>query len=211
MHTRPGLRSSISLSSTEIITKSSSSTHTHTYAPLTIMRFAYLSPLGPWLRHDFVLLDMLWSSRASSGGANPTPLPCSPEVFPMAFPIVPCPLRSAYGMQPQPTPPVMSRTPSHPHPIPSHSPGLVPIYLYIISLALLPIPHFCLTLSLKASLILQNPHLHWLHRSLALPRLCWSPALIRDMPAYCTQDCHYFYRTALRGLNICTTVSPLYS
>jgi hypothetical protein len=31
------------------------------------------------------------------------------------------------------------------------------------------------------------------------------------MPSYCLQDCHYFYRTALRGLNISTTVSPLYA
>lgn len=31
------------------------------------------------------------------------------------------------------------------------------------------------------------------------------------MPAYCLQDCHYFYRTALRGLNISTAVSPLYA
>lgn len=30
------------------------------------------------------------------------------------------------------------------------------------------------------------------------------------MPAYCLQDCHYFYRTALRGLSISTSVSPLY-
>lgn len=31
------------------------------------------------------------------------------------------------------------------------------------------------------------------------------------MPSYCLQDCHYFYRTALRGLNISTSVSPLYT
>lgn len=31
------------------------------------------------------------------------------------------------------------------------------------------------------------------------------------MPPYCLQDCHYFYRTALRGLNISTCVSPLYA
>jgi hypothetical protein len=31
------------------------------------------------------------------------------------------------------------------------------------------------------------------------------------MPSYCLQDCHYFYRTALRGLNISTRVSPLYA
>lgn len=31
------------------------------------------------------------------------------------------------------------------------------------------------------------------------------------MPSYCLQDCHYFYRTALRGLNISTYVSPLYA
>ena len=31
------------------------------------------------------------------------------------------------------------------------------------------------------------------------------------MPSYCLQDCHYFYRTALRGLNISTHVSPLYA
>jgi hypothetical protein len=35
--------------------------------------------------------------------------------------------------------------------------------------------------------------------------------LLLVMPSYCTQDCHYFYRTALRGLNISTTVSPLYA
>lgn len=38
-----------------------------------------------------------------------------------------------------------------------------------------------------------------------------SPCLKRDMPSYYLQDCHYFYRTALRGLNISTSVSPLYS
>jgi hypothetical protein len=31
------------------------------------------------------------------------------------------------------------------------------------------------------------------------------------MPRYCLHDCHYFYRTALRGLNISTHVSPLYA
>lgn len=31
------------------------------------------------------------------------------------------------------------------------------------------------------------------------------------MPSYFLQDCHYFYRTALRGLNISTRVSPLYA
>lgn len=30
------------------------------------------------------------------------------------------------------------------------------------------------------------------------------------MPAYCLQDCHYFFRTALRGLSVATQVSPLY-
>jgi hypothetical protein len=32
-----------------------------------------------------------------------------------------------------------------------------------------------------------------------------------QMPPYCLQDCHYFFRTALRGLSISTTVSPLYT
>lgn len=31
------------------------------------------------------------------------------------------------------------------------------------------------------------------------------------MPAYCLQDCHYFYRSALRLLNIDTSVCPLYA
>ena len=31
------------------------------------------------------------------------------------------------------------------------------------------------------------------------------------MPSYYLQDCHYFYRTALRGLNISTSISPLYA
>lgn len=31
------------------------------------------------------------------------------------------------------------------------------------------------------------------------------------MPAYYLHDCHYFYRTALRGLNVNTSVSPLYA
>lgn len=31
------------------------------------------------------------------------------------------------------------------------------------------------------------------------------------MPAYCFQDCHYFYRSALRHLNIATSISPLYA
>jgi hypothetical protein len=31
------------------------------------------------------------------------------------------------------------------------------------------------------------------------------------MPAYCLQDCHYFYRSALRHLNIATSISPLYA
>ena len=36
-------------------------------------------------------------------------------------------------------------------------------------------------------------------------------AISRGMPPYCLQDCHYFYRTALRGLNISTRVSPLHA
>lgn len=31
------------------------------------------------------------------------------------------------------------------------------------------------------------------------------------MPAYYHQDCHYFYRTRLRGLGIVTLVCPLHS
>ena len=31
------------------------------------------------------------------------------------------------------------------------------------------------------------------------------------MPSYCLQDCHYFYRTALRGLSIATLIAPLFS
>lgn len=31
------------------------------------------------------------------------------------------------------------------------------------------------------------------------------------MPAYCLQDCHYFYRSALRLLSISTSISPLYA
>jgi hypothetical protein len=31
------------------------------------------------------------------------------------------------------------------------------------------------------------------------------------MPAYCHEDCHYFYRTALRLLSISTSISPLYA
>jgi hypothetical protein len=32
------------------------------------------------------------------------------------------------------------------------------------------------------------------------------------MPDYFLQEnCHYFYRTALRGLNVSTSVSPLYA
>jgi len=41
-----------------------------------------------------------------------------------------------------------------------------------------------------------------------LQRCC---SKISVMPAYYLQDCHYFYRTALRGLNICTTVAPLFA
>lgn len=37
------------------------------------------------------------------------------------------------------------------------------------------------------------------------------PRNARVMPAYFLQDCHYFYRTALRGLNVSTSVSPLYT
>ena len=36
-------------------------------------------------------------------------------------------------------------------------------------------------------------------------------ATLVGMPPYFLQDCHYFYRTALRGLNISTSVSPLYA
>ena len=36
-------------------------------------------------------------------------------------------------------------------------------------------------------------------------------ATLVGMPSYFLQDCHYFYRTALRGLNISTSVSPLYA
>jgi len=31
------------------------------------------------------------------------------------------------------------------------------------------------------------------------------------MPPYCLHDCHYFYRTALRLLNIATLVAALYA
>lgn len=31
------------------------------------------------------------------------------------------------------------------------------------------------------------------------------------MPSYYNVDCHYFYRTTLRGLSIATLVSPLYT
>ena len=31
------------------------------------------------------------------------------------------------------------------------------------------------------------------------------------MPYYCLQDCHYFFRTALKGLAISTFVSPLHA
>lgn len=31
------------------------------------------------------------------------------------------------------------------------------------------------------------------------------------MPNYYEHDCHYFFRTALRGLSITTLVSPLHS
>lgn len=33
----------------------------------------------------------------------------------------------------------------------------------------------------------------------------------RPMPSYYHQDCHYFYRTSLRGLSVVTVVSPLHS
>ena len=36
-------------------------------------------------------------------------------------------------------------------------------------------------------------------------------ALHSSMPGYYHQDCHYFYRTSLRGLSIATLVSPLHS
>lgn len=40
----------------------------------------------------------------------------------------------------------------------------------------------------------------------------WIPLLLASvMPSYYLQDCHYFYRTALRGLNIETSVCPLYA
>jgi hypothetical protein len=34
---------------------------------------------------------------------------------------------------------------------------------------------------------------------------------LAPMPAYCLQDCHYFYRSALRHLSIATSISPLYA
>lgn len=52
---------------------------------------------------------------------------------------------------------------------------------------------------------------------LGRPRLCYQssilpyPETFPSMPYYCPQqDCHYFYRTALRGLNVSTSVSPIY-
>lgn len=48
---------------------------------------------------------------------------------------------------------------------------------------------------------------------LKLPYTHTRPTAVQQasvMPAYYLQDCHYFYRTALRGLNISTSVSPLY-
>lgn len=38
-----------------------------------------------------------------------------------------------------------------------------------------------------------------------------APPLSVPMPVYCLQDCHYFFRSALRLLNISTNISPLYA
>jgi len=54
-------------------------------------------------------------------------------------------------------------------------------------------------------------------RSLHTPVLPFSARLFCTvaqripMPAYCLQDCHYFYRSALRLLSISTSISPLYA
>ena len=70
---------------------------------------------------------------------------------------------------------------------------------------------------------LSPPHVNSCHSSyIALihffpspvPQLCWlllDVTFLSGMPAYFLQDCHYFYRTALRGLNIGVFVSPLYA
>jgi hypothetical protein len=42
------------------------------------------------------------------------------------------------------------------------------------------------------------------------PTVC-TVAQRTPMPAYCLHDCHYFYRSALRLLNISTSISPLYA
>lgn len=52
-----------------------------------------------------------------------------------------------------------------------------------------------------------SAHIHTLSYICHHRLLCSSSG----MPSYCLQDCHYFYRTALRGLNISTSVSPLYA
>lgn len=65
----------------------------------------------------------------------------------------------------------------------------------------------------------------WIHPNAAFPIRPESykspfpsqmPSLFRRiarvlMPAYCLQDCHYFYRSALRLLNVVTFISPLHA
>lgn len=43
------------------------------------------------------------------------------------------------------------------------------------------------------------------------PRSRLKSRIFLPMPYYCLHDCHYFYRTACKGLNVSTAIIPLYA
>lgn len=182
---------------------------------------AYLSPCTITL-----LLTIIHTSRASAT--------CFPHhLFPLGVPdrVLHYPIGWLLVKKPQCKPRHPKPTPHELHPFlptPSQPVSLIapklgwcsPVHPRVYYYITCP-PRLSTWLHLLLSLLDQTrpllstlqltTHIYWLRRSLVIPRLCWCACSHRDMPAYCSQDCHYFYRTALRGLNICTTVSPLYS
>lgn len=74
---------------------------------------------------------------------------------------------------------------------------------------------FCLSQPGHNALLISEPYVPSSFKVLAsdVPHLSSviQKALRVMLDYFLEQDCHYFYRTALRGLNVSTSVSPIYA
>ncbi|KAI1836253.1 hypothetical protein DTO006G1_2462 [Penicillium roqueforti] len=68
----------------------------------------------------------------------------------------------------------------------------------------------CSTLSLSLATRVSPPLRDLLLVLLSFARICSAHDIV-PMPSYCLQDCHYFYRTALRLLSIPTFLASRYA